>query len=46
MPDKAHDEQHKVLVDKDIIIMGTDGLFDNVYDEDMEPCIKKEISFS
>jgi protein phosphatase PTC7 len=26
--------------------MGTDGLFDNVYDEEMEPCIKEQLSLS
>lgn len=24
--------------------MGTDGLFDNVFDNDMKPCIQKELS--
>ena len=24
------------------MVMGTDGLFDNVYDEDLEPCLLQE----
>jgi hypothetical protein len=23
--------------------MGTDGLFDNVFDEDMKPCLSKQV---
>jgi serine/threonine protein phosphatase PrpC len=27
----------------DIVVMGSDGLFDNVFDEDMQPCLLKEL---
>lgn len=27
---------------RDIVVMGTDGLFDNVFDDDMKPCLVKE----
>lgn len=38
LPYKAFDHSHKVE-DRDIIVMGSDGLFDNLYHEDMLACI-------
>jgi protein phosphatase PTC7 len=38
LPYNAYDNEHTV-VKGDIVVMGTDGVFDNVFDEDMEPCI-------
>ena len=29
------------MVAGDIVVMGTDGVFDNVYDADIEPCLLK-----
>jgi len=37
----AFDTEYR-LQEKDFIVMGTDGLFDNVFDDDMKPCLIKE----
>ena len=41
MPTAAFDTEHRLQA-KDIIVMGTDGLFDNVFDDDMKPCLIRE----
>ena len=41
LPTAAFDTDHQ-MKEKDIVVMGTDGLFDNVFDEDMKPCLVKE----
>jgi len=28
---------------KDLVVVGSDGLFDNLFDKDMKPCIIKEL---
>ena len=38
LPTAAFDNEHEIQ-HHDVVIMGTDGLFDNVFDKDMEPCI-------
>ncbi|CDW74148.1 serine threonine family 2c [Stylonychia lemnae] len=38
LPYNADDNSH-ILEENDILIMGSDGLFDNVYDEDLLNCI-------
>jgi serine/threonine protein phosphatase PrpC len=30
------------MLERDIVVMGTDGLFDNVFDDDLKPCLVKE----
>ena len=40
LPYKAFDNQHEVSAGKDFVIMGTDGLFDNLYDHDIETCLR------
>jgi protein phosphatase PTC7 len=35
---KAFDMEHEIK-DKDIVVMGSDGLFDNLYHEDLLTCI-------
>ena len=39
LPHKAFDNQHEVTAGKDFVVMGTDGLFDNLFDEDVEKCL-------
>ncbi len=34
--DASHDVQHN-----DIVVMGSDGLFDNLFDEDIKRCVNK-----
>lgn len=41
-PTKAFDTEHQ-MSPSDIIVMGSDGLFDNVFDKDFKPCIQKQI---
>jgi len=41
-PLDAYDTQHQ-MKKSDIVVMGSDGLFDNVFDEDMQPCLLKEL---
>jgi protein phosphatase PTC7 len=44
LPHKAFDNEHKVnLTGKDFVVMGSDGLFDNMYDEDLLPCLLAQI---
>lgn len=38
LPYAAFDTEHSVAA-RDIVVMGTDGVFDNVYDSDLEPCL-------
>ena len=39
LPYKAFDNEHEVHPGKDFVVMGTDGLFDNLYDADIEKCL-------
>ena len=39
LPYKAFDNQHEVRAGRDFVIMGTDGLFDNLFDRDIEQCL-------
>lgn len=38
LPYKAFDNEH-VVKPNDIVVMGSDGLFDNLYHEDMLACL-------
>ena len=40
LPYHAEDQQHEIQ-DNDIIVMASDGVFDNLYDPDLEKCVKK-----
>jgi len=31
-------------MDNDIIVMGTDGMYDNLYDHDVSECVEKNMS--
>jgi len=42
-PHKAFDTEHEIIANKDIVVMGTDGLFDNVFDKEIEPCINQQL---
>lgn len=44
LPYKAYDTEHQMLSHTDLVVMGTDGLLDNVYDDDMKPCLTKQIA--
>ena len=44
LPYAAFDNQHVVTPGKDFVVMGTDGLFDNLYDRDIEACLKPAIT--
>ena len=39
LPHKAFDNEHEVAPGRDFVIMGTDGLFDNLYDRDIHGCL-------
>ena len=41
-PYAANDREHQIQ-ENDVIVLGTDGVFDNVYDEDILECIKPSI---
>ena len=43
LPYKAFDNEHTVSAGKDFVVMGSDGLFDNLYDEDIEMCLKPNV---
>lgn len=43
MPYKAFDNEHEVEAGRDFVVMGTDGLFDNLYDKDLESCLLPEV---
>ena len=43
LPYKAFDNQHEVRPGRDFVIMGTDGLFDNLYDHDIEKCLHPHV---
>ena len=43
LPHAAFDNMHEVTPGKDFVVMGTDGLFDNLYDHDIEMCLKPGI---
>lgn len=43
LPHKAFDNQHEVQPGRDFIIMGTDGLFDNLYDKDIQGCLEPAV---
>jgi serine/threonine protein phosphatase PrpC len=39
----AFDTQHSMQDATDFVVMGSDGLFDNIHDQDLIPCLKNEI---
>ena len=43
LPYKAFDNEHEVVAGKDFVVMGTDGLFDNLYDADIHACLAPSI---
>ena len=43
MPHKAFDNEHEVTPGCDFVVMGTDGLFDNLYDKDVESCLHPSV---
>ena len=43
-PTNAFDNSHEIKVQSDVVVMGTDGLFDNLFDEDIEKCLKPAMS--
>lgn len=43
MPYEAFDTEHEVQ-ENDVIVMASDGVFDNMYDEDIEGCVKPEMN--
>ena len=43
LPWNAFDNEHEVTAGKDFVVMGTDGLFDNLYDKDIEGCLQPGI---
>ena len=43
LPYDAFDNKHEVNAGRDFVVMGTDGLFDNLYDEDIEKCLHPNI---
>lgn len=42
LPYAAFDTAHEVQAN-DILVMASDGVFDNMYDEDIEACVKPEL---
>jgi serine/threonine protein phosphatase PrpC len=38
LPYDAFDAEHEIQ-DNDILILASDGVFDNLYDEDVEACV-------
>ena len=42
MPYNADDNEHEIQ-DNDIIVMASDGVFDNLYDLDTKTCVKKSV---
>jgi len=46
LPYKAFDNEHEVASGKDFVVMGSDGLFDNLYDKDLEPCLLQQIKIN
>jgi len=43
LPYKAFDNQHEVSAGKDFVVMGTDGLFDNLFDHDIHNCLHPSV---
>lgn len=43
MPYAAFDTEHEIQ-DNDILIIASDGIFDNLYDEDIAICVKPYIN--
>ena len=43
LPYDAVDMEHKIL-DDDIIVMATDGVFDNLYNKDIIKCVKSKLT--
>jgi protein phosphatase PTC7 len=43
LPYAADDQEHEVQ-DNDIIVMATDGVFDNLYDDDVQACVALQMS--
>ena len=41
-PSTANDDEHK-FEENDLMIVGSDGLYDNLYDEDIMRCIVKNM---
>ena len=42
MPYNAYDNFHEIQ-ENDIIVMGSDGLFDNLFDEDIHDCVRPNL---
>lgn len=42
MPYNAFDNEHEIQ-DNDIIVMASDGVFDNLYDLDIKNCVKQSM---
>ena len=43
LPWEAFDNEHKIEAGKDFVVMGSDGLFDNLYDKDISDCLYQQI---
>ena len=43
MPYDAFDTEH-LIQDNDIIVMASDGVFDNLYDPDIEVCVEAQMN--
>lgn len=43
LPHKAYDTEHTVTAGKDFVVMGTDGVFDNLFDKDIEACLNPSV---
>ena len=43
LPYNAFDSTHEVAPGKDFVVMGTDGLLDNLYDEDVQACLESAV---
>ena len=43
LPYKAFDNEHVVAPGKDFVIMGSDGLLDNLFDKDIQACLEPAV---
>ena len=42
LPTKAHDDEHEIQID-DIIVVASDGMFDNLFDKHVHKCLKPRL---